>query len=502
MNARSLLIGPLATIFLACIIAGIYWSTFYGLAIHGDRSDAASRPAFVIVAFLWMLWELREKLLTLPTKAYWPGLVLLLLAGLTWLLGELIFVRVLTNLAAVAMIPCAILAVVGRQWISALQFPLCFLIFIVPFGGPLVPMLVEWTANVAFWSLDITGLPVNREGAYFELSTGKWSVAEACSGVEYLTTCLMLGTLFAWRMYHSTAKRLLFVAAAVFVGIAGNWLRVYLTISLAHFTGNAWLRDSHGTFGWLLFAVLMGILGFIGWCIRDEEVTYQPAASARNSSSIYAVLPSLLSAVAILLSWPLVSYFIKSTYEISNSRIPDLVPQNGWAISSHRASDWVPDLQNPRELRIQSFQKGGQRVDVVVALFKDVDWSSQLVTSVNQLANSDNQNWSLATRGSTESRYLESKRTVDTALLIGRTGKVIIWRWYWLNGRLLSSNIGAKLYQLTDRFDESIDMSAWVAISTEINSSPGDANRILASFIEDMDESFESSFRPSTLPQR
>jgi EpsI family protein len=452
------------------------------------------RPAFVIAAFLWMVWTLRSQLGALPIQVYWPGLALFVVAGLMWLFGELIFVRVLTNLAAIAMIPLSVLVVLGRQWVLALLFPLSFLVFVVPFGGPLVPILVDLTAEVAFWGLNVTGLPVNREGAYFELSTGKWAVAEACSGIEYLTTCLMLGTLFAWRMFQSPTKRLAFVAASILLGVAGNWVRVYLTIGIAHITGNAWLRESHGSFGWLLFAAMMGTLGVIGWYFRDEEDISELASRAIDSISMRTVALASGIILGMLILWPIAAHFIKSQYEIQHSHIPEIAPRNGWTASANRASNWAPDLQNPREFSVQSFQKNGKRIDVAIALFHDQDWSSQLVTSVNQLANSENRNWSLASRDTATIRYRRTHQTVNTAVLMGRTGKNIVWHWYWLDGKFVASNVRAKLYQLAGQLGHSSRLSAWVAISTtDDNAGSNVAIGTLASFLEDMGDSMEAS---------
>src|SRR6185295_10047944 len=89
--------------------------------------------------------------------------------------------------------------------------------------------------------------------------------------IEYLSACAMLSVLYAWTMYRSTQKRLIFVAGAILLGISGNWLRAYLTILIAHISDNQLLRDDHGTFGWLMFAALLFAYCWIGWSFRDRE---------------------------------------------------------------------------------------------------------------------------------------------------------------------------------------------------------------------------------------
>ena len=62
------------------------------------------------------------------------------------------------------------------------------LLFAVPFEAPLIPVLVDWTSKIAVGAIELTGVPVLREGAYFVLPTGAWSVADTCSGIAFFTT--------------------------------------------------------------------------------------------------------------------------------------------------------------------------------------------------------------------------------------------------------------------------------------------------------------------------
>ncbi|MBL8522788.1 MAG: EpsI family protein [Betaproteobacteria bacterium] len=487
------MLGPTLLAVIICVVGTIYWTTFHGLAIHGDRSDAAWRPAFVLAAFVWMLWGMRQRLLATPVVAFLPGILLLAGAGVAWLIGEFVFVRVLSNFAAAAMIPAAVLTVLGWQWLRILAFPIAFLFFIVPVGGPLIPMLVDWTAAVSFWSLNASGLPVHREGAYFELSSGRWSVADACSGIEYLTTCAMLGSVFAWEIFRQRRKQLVFFAAAILLGVVGNWLRVYLTIAIAHLTNNLWLRDSHGTFGWVLFAGLMVCLIVIGWRFRDESNFVTPAPLVDSSKSMRRTMLAMLLAMCTVSVWPLFADTQRT------GRAPKVVeplkvqPRNGWIPSTDRASAWLPDLQNPRSIRVQSFEKNNSRVDLIIALFHDQNWTSQLSTSANQVVNSENKNWSLASRDKALINYLGKDVKVHSSLIIGGGAKAIVWHWYWLHGETTANDVEAKRLQLGHRLSGKGDLGAWVAICADASVTPQMANDLLTLFMKDMDSSLESA---------
>ena len=50
------------------------------------------------------------------------------------------------------------------------------LFFAVPAGDVLVPAMMEFTAMSTVWLVKMTGIPVYREGLYFTLPSGHWSV--------------------------------------------------------------------------------------------------------------------------------------------------------------------------------------------------------------------------------------------------------------------------------------------------------------------------------------
>ena len=185
-----------------------------------------------------MAWHDSSALPSAPLKPFWPGLAVIAATGFVWLLGELASATVVTQFAAVGMIVATVLTVLGRTWARQLAFPLGFLFFAVPFGEGLLPILMEWTADVTVGALRVTGIPVYREGNYFVLPSGSWSVVEACSGVRYLIAAFMVGCLFAWLHYRASTKRVVFVCLALAVALVSNWLRAYAIVLLGHLSNN------------------------------------------------------------------------------------------------------------------------------------------------------------------------------------------------------------------------------------------------------------------------
>ena len=129
--------------------------------------------------------------------------------------------------APVARVPAqqGFWAILGHEMGRLLAFPLGFLFFAVPMGEALIPPMMEFTATSTVWMIQQTGIPVFREGLYFTLPSGNWSVVEACSGVRYIIASVTLGVLYAYMTYRSFWRRGLFVLASIIMPIFANSAR-------------------------------------------------------------------------------------------------------------------------------------------------------------------------------------------------------------------------------------------------------------------------------------
>ena len=228
-TARAALAQPrvritlLFTLIIALTLITL-WPTTRSMIEIWRQSSAYGHCYLVIPVAIWMAWR-EAALASSPLKPFWPGLILVAAIGFAWLLAELASVAVVTQFAAIGMVIATVIAVFGLTWARRLAFPLGFLFFAVPFGEGLLPLLMEWTADVTIGALRVTGIPVYREGNYFILPSGAWSVVEACSGVRYLIAAFMIGCIFAWLHYRASSKRILFVCLALAVALVSNWLR-------------------------------------------------------------------------------------------------------------------------------------------------------------------------------------------------------------------------------------------------------------------------------------
>jgi len=200
--------------------------------------EYASHGFLVPFVALWAATAHRERLAELaphpvPGGLYWIGLSLV-----AYLIALLVGSATLIGLIAVASVAVVVLGLRGVEWMRTLTFPLAYLLFMVPLPSgwvtPLIVRLQILVSEVAVWILQAAGVPVYREGNVLELPAGATLfVAEACSGITSLITLIPIGVFIAYFTESRWSRRLVLVAAVVPIALAGNLLRVLLTVEVA-----------------------------------------------------------------------------------------------------------------------------------------------------------------------------------------------------------------------------------------------------------------------------
>lgn len=232
-SARKARAVPAALALLAiCWILLWFWDTSASIVAIWYRSETFAHGFLIVPIVLYLVWYNRRHLGEVPVQPFLPGAALLALAGFGWLVAQLASVLGGAQFMMVAMIPLALLTILGTKMVRALAFPLAFLFFAVPFGEFLLPTLMDWTADFAVAALKLSTIPVYREGRNFVIPSGNWSVVEACSGIRYLIASMVVGALYAYLTYRSLRYRLIFIAASIVVPLIANGLRAYMIVMI------------------------------------------------------------------------------------------------------------------------------------------------------------------------------------------------------------------------------------------------------------------------------
>ncbi|WP_296900236.1 exosortase A [Thiohalocapsa sp.] len=320
--------GVLVLLVAVSLVTVSFHHTAWSIVSIWERSETYAHGYLIIPISLWLVWEKRTGLSQLaPQPTPWP-LLLFMPLGFGWLLGNLVDTLVVQQFAYVGLLVVSIWAVLGHRVTRYLLFPILFLFFGVPVGEGLVYPMMNFTADFTVGMLKLTGIPVYREGTFFTIPSGQWSVVEACSGMRYLIASVTLGVLFAYLTYTLWWKRLLFVVFSIFVPIIANGFRAYMIVMIGHLSDmKLAVGVDHLIYGWVFFGIIITIMFLVGSIWRDPAAALpQPAPSRVQPIDRRGAL-RLLSVMAVAaLFWPVAA----------------------WALSDHGGKVAPVEVQAPR----------------------------------------------------------------------------------------------------------------------------------------------------------
>lgn len=507
-NASAWRSAGLLFAFAFVALLGIYRETVYDLIDGWSRTGTFAHGYIILPVSLWLVWRLRDRLASLTPRPQMLALLPLGACGVIWLIGDSAGVHAPAQYAFVAMIPCLVWAVFGNEVTRRILFPLAFLFFAVPAGDFLIPTLMDHTADFTVTALRLSGVPVFREGNYFTIPSGNWSVVEACSGLRYLIASVTLGCLFAYLNYRSLWRRAAFIVAAILVPIAANWLRAYMIVMIAHLSSNKLATGvDHLIYGWLFFGLVMLLLFWIGNFWRDDDLpepesaksdvqppiaSTQPVPSRTSTTGPRAFGMVAAAALVIALPWPALANWLERIADAPHPGAIVLGPVAGWTAGVPEFTSFVPHYQRPRSLLKESFESDQRKVALFVAYYSGQASSGKLVTYDNDVVVVSDKVWgAVARRAKTVDVAGHPLDIVETEIK-GDGGhgdeRLLAWRWYWVNGRLTTSDYLAKAWNALDKLTGRGDDSAVIVVTTTM-AERGDAKAraTLESFVAAME---------------
>ncbi len=504
LQQRSTFGVPLTVALLAVGVLALYWKTTLSMISIWSRSETFVHGFIVVPIFFYLLWRERRTLEAIETRPCFGALFGVAAAGMVWLLGELVSAASVSQFAMIAMIPFAVWTVLGTRVAMALGIPLGFLFFAVPFGEFLIPTLIDHTADFTVAALRASGVPVYREGNYFTIPSGNWSVVEACSGLRYLIASFMVGCLYAYLSYRSPLRRAAFIAASIVVPIVANWMRAYMIVMLGHLSNNELaVGVDHLVYGWIFFGVVMTLLFWVGGRWREDYAGADPAltlhAASAGADAVTARVRSRRAWVAattvllLMAPWQPMSSQLSVTGNTAPVAIVPIAGQHGWVASSEPISAWTPDISGARAEYRQTFVKEGKRVGLHIAFFRGQTQDVKAITSTNNLVSEANKFWRQAETAVVRVELGARPQDIRTAVVVNPAVRLALWQWYWVDGHDTSSSYAAKLYQSLSVLLRHGDPAAWVIVYTPTETDEAQVRATLQSFTTDMRDAIDAA---------
>ena len=478
----------------------IYYQTVWSMVFIWYNTETYKHGFLILPFVVYMIWIKRKNLEGITQETNPTALIGLFILGFFWLVAELASIQIVTQYALVAMLPLIVAVMLGYRMMFAMAFPLAYLFFAVPFGEILIPPLINFTADFTIWALQLSGIPVYREGALFSLPTGNWSVVEACSGLRYLIASVTLGTLYAYLTYHSLSRRLIFILLAVLVPILANGIRAYLIVMTGHLSDMTLaVGVDHLIYGWLFFGFVMFLLFWIGSFWREDidkvQDDIQPQiknnADGKNQASTSALITAACAVIVIGMIWPAYAVYLESERGEQEQIEFNLIlpPEHNWQASEQSVSNWEPVyVGNPAKFYQDYVNEKHQKVSLYFTFYPNQREGDELISWGNFLVSEEDPVWRKIAESNVSAEINSRVLTMSQVQLKSYATQMLVWRWYMIGGseETVTSRYMAKALLAKNRLLSGKDWGAEVIVAAPYRISPSEAKPVLEQFLADM----------------
>lgn len=148
----------------------------------------------------------------------------------------------------------------GTPFLRSIAFPVGFLLFSVPFTMP-VRRAIEFfcqhgSAHITYWMLTVAGMPVLKDGTFFQLPGVPLNVARECSGIHASWILFITGVVASYMFLEKPRNRWIFILATIPLGLLRNGFRIFVISELCVHIGPQMIDSPIHRQGGPLFFVL------------------------------------------------------------------------------------------------------------------------------------------------------------------------------------------------------------------------------------------------------
>jgi len=249
---------------LVLVVGALYRTVIPDLAVEWWTEDASSYGMLVPPMALFIAFQRRSLTLSYPAEPDWRGLWLAGAACLVFLVGGLAAEFFLSRISFVLLLAGLTWTFWGWPRFKTLLFPFILLGTMVPLpaivftaiAAPLQLLASSIAADCAQW----LGISIYRDGNIIYLANTSLGVAEACSGLNSLSSMAVAALLLGFLENAAIPGRVLLFVLSIPLAVLVNVFRVTGTAVLADYNPAFAMGFYHTFSGWLIFVVGFGLL--------------------------------------------------------------------------------------------------------------------------------------------------------------------------------------------------------------------------------------------------
>lgn len=475
---------------LAVVVVGmtlLFFTTAYSLYEIWMISDTYAHGFLIAPISAWLVWDKREGLVGSSPEPTLLPLFLMAPVVVLWLVSTMTDVMVVQQYSFVTMLILGIWAVVGNAVARYLAFPLGFLLLAVPVGGGLLYPMMEFTADFTVGALRLTGIPVYRDGTFFSIPSGDWSVVEACSGLRYLLASITLGVLYAYLTYQKLYKRLLFTVFSILVPVLANGMRAYMIVMIAHLSDMKLATGiDHFIYGWVFFGIVITIMFAIGAIWRDPpadpaDVHWKTPVGEPRKLVLVSAVALVICAAASAGAWA-----TRPPDSVAPLKLSLPTTFGRWDRYAGNFWDWRPEVLGTDGSLFWFYRSEDMPVSVYIGAYRHQRPGAEPASAVNQIQVQEHPVWADKEITTRRIRLGEGEDELDVnqhRLSSVRGEKLLVWQWYRIGDIDTADPLSGKLAELVNRLTGGPTQAAYLAVATPYGSDPAESALLLRAFL-------------------
>jgi exosortase D (VPLPA-CTERM-specific) len=496
------------------LLMGLYYPALY-LMFRKWNTDQYNYCYLIPFVVLYLVWEKRGTLASIPSAHSWKGLVPYVFGlGLFWL-GELGGEH-LTQLISFWLVLIGLCWIyLGWEKLKTIGFALFFILTMFPLpyfiNTRIMIQLRLISSKLGVAMIQLFGLPVSRNGNVIDLGFVKLQVVDACSGLYSLVSLVVLCLLLVYFFKDHLWKRATLLSSSVVLAIFSNSLRIAVTAILHKYYGSEVAEGFfHGFSGLLIFLLCVPIL-FIEMKILERLPPKIKKSSSDHSDSdkhfskskthpdggkvssgaitrhLIFIVPVILLVLTIVFSQA-VEFREKIPTKKSLDQLPLKVAD--WTAKERQLIDKVfLDKLDLSEYMVADYENSkGKRISFYVAYYESQVEGKSIHSPETCLPASG---WNFKQYSPVSISAIPDmpgKMKISRALLEYGESRQIAYFWFSQRGRILTSLYQLKLYNFWDALILQRTDGALVRLITPVYESENvaDAEARLQNFVRDI----------------
>lgn len=250
------------------VLAALTW-LLYRFVLVDLAKDWWNEPALSYGMLIpplvgYIAWLRRDQTLAYTAVSDNRGLLLIAFACVLLLLGKLGAEFFLMRISFVVLLAGLTWTFWGIRRLESLAFPFVLLATMVPWPAIVYNSI---SAPLQLFASDISarlvqdlGFSIFRDGNIIQLASTSLGVAEACSGLNSLSSLIVASLLLGYLLCSRLRTKIALFLIATPLAIAVNILRIAGTAVLADYNQEFAMGFYHSFSGWLVFVGGFGIL--------------------------------------------------------------------------------------------------------------------------------------------------------------------------------------------------------------------------------------------------